>query len=169
MPDVNVQAEKMKKIRIREIKPEDNERLEQVIRSVLREIGQDHEGTIWTDPMLGRLSEEYAEDGFRYWVIENEAGEVSGGAGIGRINDEVCELQKLYCLPGLRGTGAAQALMDTALGFAAQNYSKCYIETFDNTIAAQKLYERNGFVRTTERYGATGHFACNILYIKDLK
>ena len=84
-------------------------------------------------------------------------------------HNKVCELQKLYCLPGLRGTGAAQALMDTVLGFAAQNYSKCYIETFDNTIAAQKLYERNGFVRTTERYGATGHFACNILYIKDLK
>ena len=161
----------MQRFRIREIHPEDNKRLEQVIRSCLVEIGQDHDGTIWTDPMLGELSREYSGEGIRYWVVENGSGDISGGVGIGRIesSSEVCELQKFYCLPELRGTGAAQALMETALGFARQHYAKCYIETFDNTIAAQKLYERNGFVRTDVRYGATGHYACNILYIKDLK
>lgn len=160
----------MQRFTIREIQPNDNERLEQVIRSCLIEIGQDHEGTIWTDPMLGELSKEYSGEGIHYWVIENESGDISGGIGIGKIegHSDVCELQKLYCLPELRGTGAAQELMDTALEFARQHYSKCYIETFDNTIAAQKLYERNGFVRTDVRYGATGHFACNILYLKEL-
>ena len=155
---------------IRELRSEDNARLEQVIRACLVEIGQDHEGTIWTDPMLGRLSEEYSGQGIHYWVLESEGGLVSGGIGIGRIegHSDVCELQKFYLLPGLRGTGAAQALMDTALRFAAKHYSRCYIETFDNTIAAQKMYERNGFVRTDIRYGATGHFACNVLYLKDL-
>ena len=161
----------MHKYKVRELQAEDNAHLEQVIRTCLVEIGQDHEGTIWTDPMLGRLSEEYSGEGIRYWVLEDEEGAVSGGIGIGRIdgNSEVCELQKLYLLPGLRGTGAAQALMDTALGFAKQHYSKCYIETFDNTIAAQRLYERNGFIRTDIRYGSTGHFACNVLYLKDLE
>ena len=161
----------MNRFTIRQIEPEDNARLEQVIRSCLIEIGQDHDGTIWTDPMLGNLSEEYAGEGIRYWVLENESGDISGGIGIGTIygHDDVCELQKLYCLPELRGTGAAQALMETALSFAGQHYKKCYIETFDNTIAAQKLYERNGFVRTDKRYGATGHYACNILYLKELR
>lgn len=155
---------------IREIEPGDNNALEQVIRTCLIEIGQDHEGTIWTDPLLCKLSDEYSGEGTRYWVLEDGSGEIAGGIGIGTIegHDDVCELQKLYCLPKLRGTGAAQALMDTALGFAGRHYAKCYIETFDNTIAAQKLYERNGFVRTDKRYGATGHFACNILYIKEL-
>ena len=161
----------MGKFTIREIKPEDNAELERVIRSCLIEIGQNHDGTIWTDPMLGKLSEEYSGDGIRYWVVENDSGDIAGGVGIGKIdgNDAVCELQKLYCLPELRGTGAAQALIDTALRFAEQKYAKCYIETFDNTIAAQKLYERNGFARTDVRYGATGHYACNILYIKELR
>lgn len=161
----------MKRFTIREIEPGDNTTLEKVIRSCLVEIGQDHDGTIWTDPMLGELSAEYSGEGKRYWVVENEAGNVSGGVGIGRVegHSDVCELQKLYCLPELRGTGAAQALMDTALEFAGQHYSKCYIETFDNTLAAQKLYERNGFARTDTRYGATGHYACNILYIKKLR
>ena len=104
-------------------------------------------------------------------TYRNEEGEISGGIGIGKIegHDDVCELQKFYCLPELRGTGAAQALIDTALEFAKQYHSKCYIETFDNTIAAQKAYERNGFTRTDVRYGATGHFACNTLCFKDLK
>ena len=160
----------MEKFKIREIESADNAGLERVIRSCLIEIGQDHDGTIWTDPMLGELSEEYSGDGIHYWVVENESGDISGGIGIGRIsgNDDVCELQKFYCLPELRGTGAAQALMETALEFAKHKYSKCYIETFDNTIAAQKLYERNGFTRTDVRYGSTGHYACNILYIKEL-
>ncbi len=84
----------MKKYTIRDLQPSDNEQLEQVIRACLIEIGQDHEGTIWTDPMLGKLSEEYSEEGFHYWVLINESGDVSGGIGIGRIDDEVCELQK---------------------------------------------------------------------------
>lgn len=161
----------MKRFTIREIEPGDNAGIEKVIRTCLVEIGQDHEGTIWTDPMLGELSAEYSGEGIRYWVVENDEGSISGGVGIGKVegHGDVCELQKLYCLPELRGTGAAQALMDTALEFAGRHYSKCYIETFNNTIAAQKLYERNGFVRTDTRYGATGHFACNILYIKSLK
>lgn len=161
----------VKRITIREIETEDNARLEQVIRTCLIEIGQDHDGTIWTDPLLGKLSDEYAGEGMRYWVLENASGDIAGGIGIGKTegHDDVCELQKFYCLPELRGTGAAQALMDTALFFAGQHYTKCYIETFDNTIAAQKLYERNGFIRTEVRYGATGHYACNILYIKDLE
>lgn len=70
---------------IRELRSEDNARLEQVIRAYLVEIGQDHEGTIWTDPMLGRLSEEYSGEGIHYWVFEGEEGLVSGGIGIGRI------------------------------------------------------------------------------------
>ena len=55
----------MGKFTIREIKPEDNAGLERVIRSCLIEIGQNHDGTIWTDPMLGKLSEEYhLQNGF---------------------------------------------------------------------------------------------------------
>ena len=156
-------------VTIREIRREDNAAVEGVIRSCLIEFGADHEGTAWADPDLGRFSEIYSSEGNRYWVAEDKDGKIVAGVGIGRLDgaEDVCELQKFYCLPELRGTGAAQALMETALEFAKHKYSKCYIETFDNTIAAQKLYERNGFTRTDVRYGSTGHYACNILYIKE--
>ena len=80
----------MEKFTIREIETGDNAILEQVIRACLIEIGQDHDGTIWTDPMLGKLSEEYSGEGVHYWVVENGSGKISGGVGIGKIagNDD---------------------------------------------------------------------------------
>ena len=70
----------MQRFRIREIHPEDNKRLEEVIRSCLVEIGQDHDGTIWTDPMLGELSREYSGEGIRYWVVEMDPGTYQEGS-----------------------------------------------------------------------------------------
>jgi ribosomal protein S18 acetylase RimI-like enzyme len=33
---------------------------------------------------------------------------------------------------------------------------------------AQRFYEKHGFVRTDRIYGATGHYACEVKYIKEL-
>ena len=65
--------------RIRELKPEDNRRIEYIIRTCLVEFGADHAGTAWADPDLGRFSEVYNEEGSQYWVAENVRGEVIGG------------------------------------------------------------------------------------------
>ena len=48
--------------RIRELKPEDNRRIEYIIRTCLVEFGADHAGTAWADPDLGRFSEVYNEE-----------------------------------------------------------------------------------------------------------
>ena len=155
---------------IREIEPKDDRQIESVIRSCLIEFGADHEGTAWADPELCRLSNAYAEEGAAYWVVENDKGEIIGGAGIGKLtgNDKVCELQKMYCLPEARGTGAAQLLMEKALDFAKKYYSKCYLETLDNMTRAHRFYEQSGFVRIYEPIVKTDHFACDVLYIKAL-
>lgn len=155
---------------IREIGPQDNKAVEQVIRSCLIEFGGDHEGTAWADPMLGRFSEVYSVPDSRYWVAVDENGKVVGGVGIGRLDgaDGLCELQKMYLLPQARGTGLAQRLMDKALGFASQHYERCYLETLDNMTAAQRFYEKNGFVRVREPVVTTDHFACEVRYIKEL-
>ena len=155
---------------IREIGPQDNKAVEQVIRSCLIEFGGDHEGTAWADPMLGRFSEVYSVPDSRYWVAADENGKVVGGVGIGRLDgaDGLCELQKMYLLPQARGTGLAQRLMDKALGFASQHYERCYLETLDNMTAAQRFYEKNGFVRVREPVVITDHFACEVRYIKEL-
>ena len=154
---------------IRPIQKEDNAAVEAVIRACLIEFGGNHAGTAWADPGLGRFSEVYRAVGRAYFVAADESGEVLGGAGIGEMPEEgVCELQKMYLLPHARGKGVAQALMDRALSFARMHYRFCYLETLPNMIAAQKFYEKNGFRRTRDAIGNTGHFECDVRYLRQL-
>lgn len=155
---------------IREIEPRDNRAIENIIRTCLIEYGADHDGTAWSDPMLGRFSEVYSKAGDCYWVAEDESGSLVAGVGIGCMEntDGICELQKMYCLPAARGTGAAEELIRTALDFAARHYKSCYLETLDNMTHAHRFYEKHGFRRTNEAVGSTGHFACDVKYIREL-
>ena len=93
---------------------------------ILYSKGANHEGTAWTDPDLGRFSEIYNTDGNKYWIAEDENKKIVGGVGIGKLNgiDEVCELQKMYCLPEARGTGISHKLIETSI-FACD---VCYIK-----------------------------------------
>ena len=158
------------KYTVREIEPRDNPEVEKVIRTCLIEFGANHEGTAWADPDLGRFSEIYASAGRKYWVAVDENGKVVAGTGIGNIDgvDGVCELQKMYCLKEARGTGVSHILMDTALEYAKEYYGSCYLETLENMRAAHRFYEKYGFERIYEPIGKTGHFLCDVLYIKKL-
>lgn len=155
---------------IREIEEKDNPKIEAVIRACLIEFGADHEGTAWADPDLGRFSEIYCTEGNKYWIAENPFGQIVGGVGIGQIPgvDSVCELQKMYCLPEARGIGVSCMLMETAIEYAKKYYRKCYLETLENMVAAQRFYEKYGFQRTYELLVQTEHYACDIHYIKNL-
>ena len=154
---------------IREIEARDNAVVERIIRACLVEFGANHDGTAWSDD-LSRFSELYSDGKSRYWVAEDENGTVVGGVGIGALSDAdgVCELQKMYCLPHARGRGAAHLLIERALAFASLHYTHCYLETTENMLAAQRFYEKHGFVRTYEPIASTDHFACDVRYIKKL-
>ena len=158
------------KYAIRELLPKDDKIIENVIRQCLIEFGANHEGTAWTDPNLGNLSRIYCTAENKYWVATDEDGNIVGGAGIGNIDGtpQICELQKMYCLPTARGSGISHTLMDTALAYAREFYAKCYLETLENMTAAQRFYEKYGFQRIAAPIGQTGHFACDVRYIKDL-
>lgn len=155
---------------IRKIRASDNAAVENIIRSCLIEFGANHEGTAWTDPDLGRFSEIYNTAGNQYWVAADENNKVLAGVGIGALSgaDGVCELQKMYCLPEARGTGISHRLMDTALRYAKNYYRRCYLETLKNMTAAQKFYEKYGFVRIDTPPVITEHFNCDVRYMKEL-
>jgi len=153
---------------IRPIEAKDNSHIESVIRTCLIEFGGNREGTAWCDPDLGRFSEVYAKEGRAYWVVEDEQGNIVGGSGIGPLTEDVCELQKMYLLPEVRGTGVAQQLMQLCLEFATKCYKKCYLETFGNMLAANRFYQKNGFEKLTTPYLQTEHFSCDVWYIKEL-
>lgn len=155
---------------IRPIERAYDKQVESLIRSCLIEFGGDHEGTAWMDPDLDRFSEVYAPEGRAYWVAVDDDDRVVAGCGICEVAGEpdVCELMKMYAWPHARGTGIAGELLDTALDFARGRYRRCYLETLDSMERAQRFYEKHGFSRTTEHHGASGHYTCDIFYIKDL-
>lgn len=156
--------------KIREIEEKYNKEIENVIRTCLIEFGANHEGTAWTDPNLGKFSEIYNTEGNKYWVAIDEENNVVGGVGIGKLDgiEGVCELQKMYCLPKARGTGVSHQLINIALEYAKKYYNRCYLETLENMIAAQKFYEKYGFERIYKPLVKTGHFACDVRYVKEL-
>lgn len=156
---------------IREIRRQDDQAVEHIIRACLREFGGDREGTAWCDPDLGRFSEIYGKGGCKYWVAVDEAGAVVGGAGIGPLPgvEAFCELQKMYCLPAARGTGAARRLMEQCLDYARTVYRFCYLETFHNMTAARKFYAKHGFTRLDAPVCDTGHFSCDVWFARALE
>ena len=158
------------KYTIRKIKKEDNKIIEKIIRECLIEFGANHEGTAWTDPNLDKFSIVYSTPGNIYFVAEDEDGKIVGGVGIGKINgiEDTCELQKMYCIREVRGNGISHKLIETALDYAKKYYSKCYLETLDNMIAAQKFYEKYGFKRIKKPIIKTEHYACDVRYLKIL-
>lgn len=158
------------KYNIREIEEKDNKAVENVIRTCLIEFGANHEGTAWADPDLGNFSGIYNKEGYKYWVIEDNEGNIVGGAGIGKLTgtEEVCELQKMYCLPEARGTGISHKLMKIAIQYAKKYYKRCYIETLSNMIAANKFYKKYGFNKLDKPLVETAHNACDVWYIKEL-
>jgi putative acetyltransferase len=157
---------------IRPISKKDNPDLADIIRSVLIELGVPKVGTAYEDASLDKMFETYQADRSAYFVIE-ENGKVIGGGGIAPLENydgNVCELQKMYFLPVARGRKIGTRLIDYCLEVAKGfGYEGCYLETMSYMEAAQRLYKKYGFKLLEGPMGDTGHYACGVHMIKELK
>tara|TARA_R110002020_G_scaffold198544_1_gene399686 strand:- start:742 stop:1230 length:489 start_codon:yes stop_codon:yes gene_type:complete len=157
---------------IRPIQKSDNEEIARVIREVLIEMGVPKVGTAYADKALDEMYETYDKPQAEYFVVE-EAGRLIGGAGIAQLlnyEGPICELQKMYFLKEVRGKGLGAGMMKTCLDFARKNgFEQVYIETMPYMNDAQKLYQRSGFDYINGPLGDTGHSACPVHMLKDLR
>ena len=157
---------------IREINPNDNIEIAQLIRSVLIEFGAPKTGTAFEDKATDTMYETYLNLTGHYYVIEYNS-KIVGGAGYAKLEGttkNICELQKMYLLPITRGKGLGSLLIKHCLNQAKRDgFEKCYLETMPFMIAAQTLYKKNGFKNLDNPMGNTGHYSCNVWMIKDLK
>ena len=156
---------------LRLLTPLDNAAMAAVVRRVSDEHGLTADkGYGVADPTLDSLSEVYRGADSAFWVVEKD-NRILGGGGIAPLAGEVgiCELQKMYFLPELRGKGFARKIAATALKFARQQQFKaCYLETTASLQAAIELYHSLGFVRIPHAMGQTGHDACEVRMLKTL-
>ncbi len=159
-------------INIREIEPQDNEQLERVIRAVFPEYKLPMVGTAYEDNETPRMYESYQKENEVYFVVVQD-GIVQGGAGIKQLNnfedDKVCELQKMYFSPIVRGKGYGRKLFQKCLDEAESlGYKKCYLESASQLKEAINMYESFGFKHLEGALGETGHYSCGIWMIKEL-
>ncbi|KAA8999479.1 GNAT family N-acetyltransferase [Affinibrenneria salicis] len=159
-------------VTIRPIAGQDNAAIAGVIRRVSGEFGLSADkGYTVSDPNLDRLFQLYSQPNSAYWVIEYD-GEIAGGGGIAPLQDgesDVCELQKMYFLPVLRGKGLAHQLALRAFDFARQRgFRRCYLETTGHLTSAIALYHKLGFEPIPHAMGNTGHSDCEVTMLKML-
>ena len=156
---------------LRPIAAADDAAMAAVIRKVMPEFGASGPGFAINDPEVDHLSTAYAGPRAAYFVVET-GGRVVGGAGIAPLagaDASTCELRKMYFLPEARGRGAGRRLLAHCLQEARRlGYQRCYLETLTGMDAAMRIYAQAGFKALCAPLGATGHFACDRYYAKDL-
>lgn len=159
----------MQNIKIRKILPSDNKTVSAIIKSVLTELNCNIKGTAYYDKETDAMYEAYQKENTIYFVAELN-GEVIGGCGIGELEKDTCELQKMYILPKARGHQIGYHLLQKNIEFATKSgYKNIYLETFPQMTAAIKLYQKNGFFPINNSIGNTCHYACNVWMLKRLK
>ena len=103
------------------------------------------------DDELKHLEHKYGPPGGRLYLLR-EDGEAVGCIGLRRIDDESCELKRLYVRPAFRGRGLSRLLMDRILADArAIGYKTMLLDTLPFLQTALKLYKDYGF-EEIERY-----------------
>ena len=159
-------------LQVRPIIAADNPRIAQVIRDVSAEFGLTADkGYTVSDPQLDRLFELYSAADSAYWIVEHE-GQVVGGGGVAPLAcsaPDICELQKMYFLPSVRGLGLARELALRAMDFARQRgFRRCYLETTGSLTRAIKLYQSLGFEQIEDAMGCAGHVDCEVRMLRVL-
>lgn len=158
-------------LRIRPISPPDNPIIAKIVLRVMEDFDADPNTTIAGDPTLHHMYENYEEARAAYFIAM-WSGKVVGGCGIRQLEgtqDNVCELQRMFILPEVRGKGIGKALMEKCLSQASGfGYEQVYIETLSQMHEARQLYRSYGFIETPQRLGNTGHGGCDIKMLKDL-
>jgi putative acetyltransferase len=159
-------------MKIRKIKPQDNSTIEKIIKSVFIEFDLDKVGTAYEDVETTMMYESYQGKKEIYYILE-EHGKVLGGGGIKHLKNadsEICELQKMYFAPEIRGKGYGKKMFQRCLNAAKKfGYKRCYLESGLALEAAIHIYENNGFEHLNGPMGNTGHYSCGVWMIKDLQ
>lgn len=152
-------------LKIREYKNTDNQSLVEMISTILAEYNMslDFQGP---DKDLEDLQNIYFNNKGVFFVAEL-AGKIIGSVAVSKIDDEKCELRKLYILKEHRGRGFGQILLDRAIDFALLNgYRKMELEVSDKHKGAIRLYKKLGFANTGIRSCCP---RCDFIYAKELQ
>lgn len=162
----------MSKYFVRKITSGDDPAILAIARRCFEEFGAPLTGSVYCDPKMEHLSEEFQRDDAEYWVVEDALHEVLGGCGFfptQGLPEGMAEVVKLYFSPKLRVQGMGHKMLRHIEQRARQTgYRRLYIESFPEFSKAVSLYEKFGFQHIDHALGNSGHSAVTIWMTKDI-
>ncbi len=148
----------------------DDKALAAIIRSNLKNHKLDIPGTVYFDDGLDHLSEYYGTEDKKYYVLEDEKGNLVGGIGFAKFSpmEDTAELQKLYLADSVKGEGLGYRMISyVEERMLESGFRKSYLETHDNLQAAIHIYKKSGY-REIERPKEVVHSAMNRFFLKEI-
>ena len=83
-------------------------------------------------------------------LIAREGSEIVGCVALRRLDEEVCEMKRLYVQPAVRGRGIGKKLAERVIKQARESgYRRMKLDTLASMEAAIHLYSSLGFNRIT--------------------
>ena len=137
-------------IEIQPIQLHQAEAVKHLVFRVCDEIFQVSEETVRRYDTMSDIDEvrsHYFDNGGTFLVLVDE-GRVVGRGAIRRLNDDICELKRMWFLKEYRGRGLAKEMLQRLLEFARKTgYKKVRLDLFDEQKQTQALefYKRLGF------------------------
>src|ERR1043166_2413222 len=133
---------------IREATNEDRDAVINLIAGVLAEFHLPFDlGS--KDADLADIETMYLKAGGVFEVIVDKSGRLLGTYGLFPLNDNACELRKMYFLPEIRGIGLGREILARAVDHARRlGFKTIVLETITVLQRAIRLYTRFGFVPT---------------------
>jgi ribosomal protein S18 acetylase RimI-like enzyme len=113
----------------------------------VRELFREYAGSLEVDLSFQDFESELADPfGFYEVVLLAE----DGCAALRRIDEQTCEMKRLYVRPRARGSGLGRRLAEAVIADArARGYERMLLDTLPSMTAAQRLYGSLGFRETT--------------------
>jgi putative acetyltransferase len=151
------------------LRPADNKDCEDIARlvyGVLEEYDLKPDPAC-TDADIKNIESSYFSRGGTFLVLEAGDGSIVGAYGLYPIDEQTCELRKMYLHKVYRGKGLGRFLLEDALSEARQlGFERMILETASVLKEAIALYKSYGFVEYTPHHLSS---RCNQAYQLELK
>ena len=153
-------------ITIRTATNKDGEDVTRLVASVLSEFGLSFDPEE-TDADLLDIEKHYLAAGGLFEIIEDERGNLLGTVGLYPLDEQSCELRKMYFAAHARGRGLGQYVLERTVEKAKSlGFEQMILETASVLKAANHLYVKYG-VRPLKREHLPSR--ADLAYILDLK
>lgn len=98
------------------------------------------------DQEIANIGEQYTRPEGAIFIAYANKNMAVGCTGVRKLDDDICELKRMYIRKTARGGGIAHKLLEKAITVAiVLGYSKMRLDTLSSMVGAIHIYEKAGF------------------------